>query len=246
MLLRQNHLISWLEFELFQEFKELKHGTIICHDQLHPFIDLNVHPQFSNTPCNKDAESIHQALKLPAGHFLNQVHGNTIISLKTNSPTGNLRGDGWSTKLQKNTLWIKHADCQAVLFYDPIQKVIANIHCGWKGNVLNVLGQMVLHLSQEYGCNPKDIRVGISPSLGPYASEFINFKKEFPDSFWNYQVKAYYFDLWAISYDQLLKEGVLEKNIEIARLCTYENKDLFFSYRRNKTPHRTATFISLL
>ena len=32
-------------------------------------------------------------------------------------------------------LLIKQADCQAVMFYDPVNRVVANFHCGWRGQV---------------------------------------------------------------------------------------------------------------
>jgi len=40
-----------------------------------------------------------------------------------------------------------------------------------------------------------------------------------------------YFDLWKANVDQLLLAGIEKKNIELARICTQENTDLFFSYR---------------
>ena len=37
-------------------------------------------------------------------------------------------------------LLIKQADCQAVMFYDPVNRVVANVHCGWRGQVAQYPG----------------------------------------------------------------------------------------------------------
>lgn len=140
---------------------------------------------------------------------------------------------------------MRHADCQAALLYDPVQKAIGNVHCGWRGSILNIYEEVVMQMNALYGSQPRDILVCISPSLGPMAAEFIHFKKELPESFWKYQVKPTYFDFWEISKRQLLEVGILEKNIEIAGMCTYTNQKDFFSYRRNKLTGHHGTCIAL-
>ncbi|MDN3507073.1 MAG: peptidoglycan editing factor PgeF [Simkaniaceae bacterium] len=152
--------------------------------------------------------------------------------------------DGLITLEPGVSLLIRHADCQAAIFYDPVKKAIANVHCGWRGSVQNIYANTVQKLV-ELGCRPKDLLVCISPSLGPEKAEFINHKTELPESFLPFQVKENHFDFWQISKWQLKEAGVLEKNIEIARICTFcEEKD-FFSYRRDKKTGRNGTVIAL-
>ena len=40
-------------------------------------------------------------------------------------------------------LVIQHADCQAAIFFDPVRKAIANVHCGWRGSVCNIYAKTV-------------------------------------------------------------------------------------------------------
>ncbi len=46
--------------------------------------------------------------------------------------------------------------------------------------------------------------------------------------------EKYHFDLWEINKFNMIKEGMNEKNIEIAGLCTKCRNDLFFSHRGQK------------
>ena len=99
---------------------------------------------------------------------------------------------------------------------------------------------------KKMGSDPRDLIVCISPSLGPNFAEFVHYKKELPQSFLEFKKKECLFDFWEISRSQLMQEGVLPSHIEIASLCTYENKEDFFSYRRDKITGRQATIAKLV
>jgi len=106
--------------------------------------------------------------------------------------------------------------------------------------------KVVKALEQTYGCLPKDLLVNISPSLGPNHSEFIHYKEEFPKEFWRYLHKPNYLDLWKLAEDELLAAGLLKENIAIAKMCTFENMEHFYSYRRDKSSKRNASVITLI
>lgn len=142
-------------------------------------------------------------------------------------------------------LLIAGADCQAVLLYDPQRRVIANVHCGWRGQVQGVLGQAVRLLRTEFGCRPADLVAAIGPGLGPCCAEFIHYRQEFPRELWDYQVRPGYFDLWRLSRDQLAAAGIPPAHIECARLCTRCRTADFYSYRRERTTGRHGTVIAL-
>jgi copper oxidase (laccase) domain-containing protein len=42
-----------------------------------------------------------------------------------------------------------------------------------------------------------------------------------------------YFDLWEANLTVLLGVGILEENIEVIGLCSFEHADLFYSARRD-------------
>jgi len=148
--------------------------------------------------------------------------------------------DGVVTNLFGILLVIQVADCQAVILFDPVKKVLANLHSGWRGSVANIIGQGVDVMVEQFGCDPVDIRAGISPSLGPCCGEFIQYRRELPRAFFKYQKKAHHFDFWEISKDQLMERGVTRDHIEVAGLCTKCHPHRFFSYRHEKTTGRFA------
>jgi YfiH family protein len=142
-------------------------------------------------------------------------------------------------------LLIKQADCQAVMLYDPVNRVVANVHCGWRGQVHNILGEAVALLRNRFGSKPRDLYAVVGPSLGPCCAEFRNFRQEFPDTLWGYQVQPTYFDLWRLSLDQLLAAGLQPERLDLARLCTRCGAGDFFSYRRDKITGRQGAVIAL-
>jgi len=47
------------------------------------------------------------------------------------------RADAIITEMPFIALMVKQADCQGVILFDPEQRVLANVHCGWRGSVRN-------------------------------------------------------------------------------------------------------------
>ena len=162
-----------------------------------------------------------------------QVHGEQIHRIE-GIPEKDEERDGVDALMTDRRgvgLMIQHADCQAILLHDPVQSVIAAVHCGWRGSVIGIIEKTVRQMSSCYGSRPEDITAGISPSLGPCCAEFINHREELPGSFLAFQTRSTYFDFWQISRWQLLAAGLQAENISLAAICTSCSPD-FFSYRR--------------
>ncbi|MBA4392438.1 MAG: hypothetical protein C0407_02685 [Desulfobacca sp.] len=182
---------------------------------------------------------------------LKQVHGRETVVIHDPLPLEpflapeSRSGDILMTDVPKQGLMIKQADCQSILLYDPKHRAIANIHCGWRGNVNNIIGEAIKRMKATYGTLPSSLIGGIGPSLGPCCAQFIHYRKEIPARYWTYQARPYYFDLWRLSRDQLIAGGVLEENIEIAGICTSCRTNDFFSYRKEKKTGRFASVIAL-
>jgi hypothetical protein len=146
--------------------------------------------------------------------------------------------DGFITNMSGIALMVRFADCQGVMMLDPVKRVVAAVHSGWRGNVMNIIGKCVGMMVRDFGCDAGDILVGISPSLGPCCAEFNSPFEELPEFIHKY-VKDRHVDFWQCSLDQLVEAGVSAENIEIARRCTVCENDKFFSYRggKRKTGH---------
>lgn len=245
MLKKKSGTIEWLEFELLNHFPRVSHKLFLKNggNSLSSYASLNMSFHCGD---NMDAVKRNRELAGIDSHICGyHIHGTTLTEVNDTKQNEIPNCDGLMTRVPNVGLLSTHADCQTALFYDPINHVIANIHCGWRGNVQNIYGITIETLKARFGSKPENLHVGIGPSLGPNNAQFINYKTELPESFWDFQIKDGFFDLWEISRMQLRKAGVEEKHIEIAGICTFEEKQDFFSYRRDKICGRHATSIVL-
>lgn len=135
-----------------------------------------------------------------------------------------------------------HADCTPVILYDPVQKVAAAIHAGWRGTLKLIAQKGVEKMCSEFGTNPVDVLAGIGPSIGPccyevgedVVSEVKKVFKENADDLLLYKGKPkFHFDLWEANRLQLLNAGLKKDNIVICDLCSYDHPELLFSSRYN-------------
>jgi YfiH family protein len=247
---------SFFQFENLAKIPAIRHG-IFTRQSGHstgPFQSLNVSFGLGDADENvtNNRRVIAQVIECDDLVFLEQVHGDQVVIFnRKNSvyPKAALQvlgvGDAIVTDVCGKFLTTQLADCQSVLLYDPIQRVVANVHSGWRGSIKNILGRTLGDMKKHFQCNSVHIIAGIGPSLGPCCAEFVNYRTEIPEQFWQYKTAADHFDFWAMSCDQLTHAGVLEKNIEIANTCTKCNLELFFSYRGEGQTGRFAAAIGL-
>ena len=233
-------------------FPELRHGFFTRQGGVSPGPYDSLNLSFSVGDRREAAAAnrrlVQQALGLPFLAGATQEHGRREAVLTANP--GSRDGDTEAADILLTGqpglgLLIKQADCQAVVFYDPDRRVVANVHCGWRGQVQNVLAAAVARLRERFGCRPADLFAAISPSLGPCCAEFRHFRREFPPELWPYQVRPHYFDLWRLSLDQLAAAGLKPERLDFAGLCTRCAAGEFFSYRRDKITGRQGTVVGL-
>lgn len=147
--------------------------------------------------------------------------------------------DGLITNTPQITLITHFADCVPLAFVDPIKKVIALAHSGWKGTVGRIGALTVQRMVDEFGCNKKDILCGIGPSIckdcfevdSPVSDIFLAM-----DGIGEKVVRdrgngKYDVDLWQANYEILVAAGIPKENITITDLCTKCNPEVFHSHR---------------
>lgn len=241
--------VQWLEFDLLSEVPEVIHAVFLRQGGISEgnYASLNfgdgvgdseIHVEYHHTIAKT-------LLGIPHLTYSKQCHGIEIVDCKIPSSSKIYECDAQTTSDKGLGLMVKHADCQAAIFYDPIQHVIANAHSGWRGSVQNIYGKLVNHMKQKYGSKAENLLVCIGPSLGPQSAQFINYKEELPQDFWKFQVQPNYFDFWEISRFQLQKAGILKHHLEIACIDNHLNEKDFYSYRRNRNTGRHATIVAL-
>jgi YfiH family protein len=227
-----------------------RHGG--CSQGDYASLNLSLEVGDDNGAVQKNRHIIFKHMQTACLAFSNQVHGTQILTVDQQSFSGGVpellhvgTGDAMITNIPGVALVVLVADCQAVLMVDPVKSVIANVHVGWRGNVNHILCRTITEMHSRFGCDPEDLRVGISPSLGPCCAEFVNFASEIPEMYWHHKDRRDRFDLWALSREQLLLEGVSPGNIHVSGICTRCKTNNYFSYRASKITGRFAAVIQL-
>jgi YfiH family protein len=246
----ENHLS--FRYPTLSERRELTHGVFTRHggSSGSPYGTLNMSFSVGDHPehVRRNLARVRSEIGAAQLIYLNQLHGKGLHCFRRTErfPTVNhFPGDGMMTDIPGLGLMIKQADCQSVILYDPEKRVVANVHCGWRGNVENILGAAVARLEQDFSCTPSRLLAAIGPSLGPCCGEFIDYRKIFPSAFERFMVRDHFFDMWAVSCWQLIEAGLAAENIELAAICTRCRTDLFFSYRGEGVTGRSCTVAML-
>jgi YfiH family protein len=252
MLQKSANNLSIFKFKLLAGVEGLCHGvfTRLGGVSQGPFEALNAGRSTGDDPISVKT-NLNLALDAMGDGVLalvNQVHGRRVLCLDESENEDriwflNQDADALVTDRPGVFLGVTTADCQPILICDPQFRVVAAAHAGWRGSVANVVAATIGVMREHYGCRPRNLLVGVGPSLGPCCAQFVNYKKELPESFWFYRKGDNYFDFWAITRHQLLLAGVPLENISFSGICTLCQGELFYSFRRNKT---TGRFLSAI
>ena len=131
------------------------------------------------------------------------------------------------------------ADCVPMLFADPVARVCAAAHAGWRGTVAGV-GVRVVERMIELGATSAGIRVALGPSIGPCCFEVgPEVVAAFIDAMGNVPglvvkgPKKDHIDL-RVAHRYLLEGvGLAPEHLDSNPPCTMCNPGRFFSYRRD-------------
>ncbi len=181
------------------------------------------------------------ALGVPRDRFITcyQVHSPNVVIVtapwtRENAP----KVDAMVTREKNLALAVATADCGPVLFADSEAGVIGAAHAGWKGAFTGVL-ESALAAMEGLGARRQNITAVLGPmiSQGAYevGPEFVaRFAEADGDNrrFFTPSPKPGHamFNLPAYIGARLAKAGV--GRFEDMGLCTYQDEERFFSYRR--------------
>lgn len=191
--------------------------------------------------------------------MVNQCHGTDILVLdEANTDYAHfqrLQCDGIVTNQPGVMIAVGVADCLPLLLLDPVNKVAAALHAGWKGTVGNIAAKGVETLVNIFGSEQGQILAALGPAIRSCCYEVDEpVRKAFAEKGLDWERFAidngngkWRLDLSAVNRSQLLEAGVHEENIEAAPHCVSCQHDWFFSYRRDeRETGRQAGFIMLV
>lgn len=127
------------------------------------------------------------------------------------------------------------ADCLPVLVLDPVRRVVAAAHAGWRGTAQGLLLEVVAAMRTCFGTRPEDLLAATGPAIcgacyevGPdVAARFQNWFPERTDL-----DRRTHIDLVEAARRQLARAGLRESCILSSGLCTCCGGSQFCSHRR--------------
>jgi len=243
-------------FPLF-EFENLGRVSNLAHFittraggvSLFPYNSLNLglHTNDNSDHVMANRSLLTEATGIANEHFLyaSQVHSGDVkiidsAAIENGILSQNPRTDATITNMPGICLMVMVADCVPIILFDPVKRVSAVIHAGWRGTVHHITSNTVSAMVEYFGCDPADILAGIGPSIGPCCYEVGEDVRDFVlQSFGTtegYLIRKNdsskpHFDLWYANQKQLTYNGLKPENIETSELCTQCHSDIFFSSR---------------
>lgn len=171
-----------------------------------------------------------------------KIIDNDFLSLTEEEKRDSLNGfDALITRTPGVCVAVSTADCVPVLLYAPDKKVVAAVHAGWRGTVLQIVPKVVACLVEEFQCVPEKMLAVLGPSI---CKDCFEVGEEVVNAFRmigsdmkrilsrNPETDKAHIDLQETNRLQLIQAGLLEEHIEVSGLCSYTQSEQFFSARR--------------
>lgn len=192
----------------------------------------------------------------------NQVHKDVVRVVTSadwkSDPYGKVayEADGLMTATPGVTLAVFSADCIPVLFYDPVRRVVAAVHSGWRGTADGIVTRAVERMKDVYGSRPEDILAAIGPGICKNCFET---HEDVPNAMMaalatpvlqHIQIKEngkFAVDLKGINALRLEQAGLDPAHVAVCGECTACNTDKYWSHRKMGTNRGSmAAVIQLL
>lgn len=251
---KKNNL-EYLQFKKLLQYPEIVH----CYTLKANDFDIAGNDTYKGKEDVVDLnyEKLANALQIPKETIIRpyQTHTNIVKSIKVDTildigkgssifPKELTNVDGLITNEYDITFSLGFADCTPIYLYDPVKKVIGDIHSGWKGT-LQRIGQIAIkNMIEEYNSNPKDIICCIGPCIKKCHFEVSKdvkdlFENEFKEMdligiIENIGDSKYIIDTTKINENMMKQMGLKEENIIDSGICTVCNQDKMHSYRAHK------------
>jgi polyphenol oxidase len=223
--------------KIFNRFKEISCGisSRIVEGSSAPFyFNLSLSVDDDNEQVKFNRKQFFQifGLKYDNVAYQNQIHTDNISVVTEGNSCGN--SDAMITSEKNLGLAVSTADCIPLFIYDPVKKIIAAVHSGWRSTALEISAKTIKKMSDEFNCKPADLFAYIGPSICAKCYEVgSEFEKIFDGKYLTPFANKFKLNLPLKNYDLLLQSGIPHHQIEVSDLCTYERKDILHSFRRD-------------
>ncbi|WP_425669076.1 peptidoglycan editing factor PgeF [Vibrio owensii] len=206
-------------------------------------LNLGAHVGDDLSIVEKNRDWLAQQAKMPSAPiWLNQTHS-TVVA-QASAPTKQvLNADGVFTSSSQVVCSAMTADCLPVLLTNTQGTQVAAVHAGWRGLANGIVENALELFSGE-------VMAWLGPAIGPQAFEvgedvlqaFVDFDSRAHQAFTPRDIEGKWLaDMSKLATQRLNKLGVTQ--VFDSGLCTFQDKNDFYSYRRDGVTGRQATFI---
>ena len=260
----KNGDLCYYKIDAFEETGMLKHcfttklGGVSCGGYESLNLRLSSGDNIDNVFKNYDIICNELGIRKEDLVLSKQVHETNIVDV-TNKDKGNgilfdnkfVSADALVTNEKNLPLVTFYADCVPVYLLDKENGVIALIHSGWKGTIGRISEKTVKHMVERYSTKPQNIISAIGPSIRSCHYEVSDdLAEKFTNEFGNEAVEMIdskpHLSLQYCVIKQLLESGIARDAIIDSGICTYCNKDIFYSHRHLGDERGTMAAIMML
>ena len=245
--IKRGNQLSFFQFDLFNQYKDINHliTTRLGGISKGSLESLNLSYKVGDNPGNVKQNRIllSKEIESPVNLVIPcQMHTNNIAVVNEYSNDADLQDtDGIITGTKNLAIGVLIADCVPVFLYDPVNKVTAVLHAGWRGTVGKIVSKAIIMMHKQFDTDPKQLIAGIGPSISPEVYEIgLEVKHKAEEQLGKghgvivEKNGKIFFDLWKANLLQCTENGIPEKNIEVAGICTFQHQDLFYSARGSR------------
>jgi purine-nucleoside/S-methyl-5'-thioadenosine phosphorylase / adenosine deaminase len=170
---------------------------------------------------------------------MRQVHSNRIRVVDAD-PGAPLTGDALVTDRPGLLLLVRTADCLPILLADEHRRLVAAVHCCWRGTALGAAPSVIHLLRKQFSSRTQDILAAMGPCIQGECYEVgRDVRQAFADGGWGEEAfrdrpdhpGKFTLDLARANRLQLIDSGVPEERIFSIGDCTH-CRERFFSFRR--------------
>ena len=256
MIEREGEQCVYLLYEHLSAVAGLRHGVFTRKGghSAPPFDGLNVALTTGDDPeaARRNQSVVAQTIGLPliSAHIM---HGNAVCVVERapgesfEQAHARLRvtpADAMVTAEPALGLFWGFGDCAPILLYDPVRRVVALAHGGWRGAAGAIGPRTLAVMAERFGSRPSDILAGVGPAIqaccyrvdetvrrtfaaNPLAHKAAVFEQRADAD----GQPTFYLDVTTSNANQLLAAGVRPEHLEVAPFCTGCEEDLFYSHR---------------
>ncbi|HEV3427400.1 MAG TPA: peptidoglycan editing factor PgeF [Paraburkholderia sp.] len=200
--------------------------------------------------------------------WLKQIHGPIVVdaaeALEAARAGTPLEADASVTNQPGIACTVMVADCMPVLLCDGAGRAVGAAHAGWRGLAAGVIEKTAQRVAALAGCAASELHAYLGPAIGPTAFEV---GADVRDAFMTHAAAVdgaqriataatdaafvpraeapgkYFADLGALARLRLGELGITR--VSGGGMCTFTDRERFYSYRREPVTGRMAALIWL-